>query len=538
VESGAPAAPTAAVNVSVVLRTYNHAPWIAQAIESVLLQRAGFAFELIVAEDCSTDGTRAIVERYAARHPDVIRPLLPERNLGHGEILRRALAAVTGRHVAYLDGDDYWTSTAKLARQVEFLERNPECPSCFHDVSLIYDDAGVPSGALTPHFAEERFGLEQILMECFIPAPAMMFRREVAEQLPAWVFESAWIDWLIHIRAAQSGPIGYLPEALAAYRVHRGGMFSALDRVSQLEEDLRFYPRLLAELPHQRELIERCLANRHAQLAIERLGVSFDSCVVLVDPSRQFRPYFNGRHARSLPRRDGREVTELEAIREAARELGEVVGDYGAHACHSARQSGCYVVVPRDAARWVAEQASLSAYLARNARVAHENAWAIVHALEPLTDVGAVASGPGGLRRIDVAMLLGASGDPAGFLDAPRSGDRMPAHAVTIAGWIVGHGGTAESIDFEVDGEVVWRAPVSRARGDVLDAFPGVAVANCGFQTTLNVHEIPPDAVTVLLAVFADGTRVPLAELRFARADSTVEAVEVEQSAAGAAEEA
>jgi glycosyltransferase involved in cell wall biosynthesis len=518
-DSGAAVTQAAAAEVSVVLRTYNHAPWIAQAIESVLLQRAGFGFELIVAEDCSTDGTRAIVERYAAHHPDVIRPLLPERNVGHGEILRLALAAAGGRYVAYLDGDDYWTSPAKLARQVEFLERNPECPSCFHDVSLIYDEAGVPSGTLSPRLGEERFGLEQILMECFIPAPAMMFRREVAEQLPAWVFESAWIDWLIHIRAAQSGPIGYLPEALAAYRVHSGGMFSALDRVSQLEEDLRFYPKLLSELPHERGLIERCLAYRHAQLAIERLGVSFDSCVVLVDPSRQLRPYFNGRHARSLPRRDGREVTELEAIRAAARELPPTVGDYlgPAHPC--ARESGCYVVVPRDAVPWVAEQDELSAYLAHRARVACEDDWVTVYALEPLAD----ACAPGGLRRVEVSMLVAAAGELAGFLDTPRTSELAPAHAIAVGGWVVGHGGTAELIDFEVDGEILWRAPVNRRRGDVAEAFPALTVADCGFQTTLNAQEIPAGAVTTLLAAFADGERVPLAELRFAQVADAAE---------------
>ncbi|HWD10245.1 MAG TPA: glycosyltransferase [Solirubrobacteraceae bacterium] len=500
--------------VSVVLRTYNHAAWIAQAIESVLLQRVPFAFELIVAEDCSSDGTRAIVEGYAARHPDVIRPLLPERNVGHGEMFRRGLEAAGGRYIAYLDGDDYWTSTAKLARQVEFLEREPACPSCFHDVSLIYDDAGVPSGAVTPHLAEQRVSLEQILMECFIPAPAMLFRSEVAARLPGWVFESAWIDWLIHIRGAESGPIGYLPEVLAAYRVHRGGMFSALDRVSQLEEDVRFYPRLMAELPRERDLIERCLANRHAQLAVERLGVSFDSCVVLVDPSHQFRPYFNGRHARNLPRRAGREVTELEVIREAARDLPVAVEDYGAHTSPSARQSGCYVVVPRDAERWVAEHTQLGSYLACHGRIAYENAWVTVHALQPLAEVG-MASGAGGLRRVDVSMLLDWRGDPAGFLDAPRSGELMPAHAATVAGWIVGRGGTAELIDFEIDGAIVWRAPVQRRRSDVAAAFPDLAVADCGFQTTLNAVEIPAGAVTTLLAVFADGARIALAELRF-----------------------
>jgi hypothetical protein len=299
--------------VSVAMRTFQHAHFVAQAIESVLIQEAPFEVEIVIGEDCSEDGTREIVERYADRFPDRIRALLPPENLGHGEILRQVLEATRGRYVAYLDGDDYWTSPRKLQRQVECLEAQEESSSCFHDASLV-NGAGIPSGLTTPSLADPSFGLEDILVECFVPSPTVMFRREILAVLPDWAFESAWIDWLIHIRSAQRGPIAYIPEPLAAYRVHDGGMFSSLDRISQIEEDLRFYGQLLPEMPGQAGQIERCMRYRAAQGAIERLGVPFSACVVLVDPQRGLKPYFNGRHARNLPRRDGREVTELEAI--------------------------------------------------------------------------------------------------------------------------------------------------------------------------------------------------------------------------------
>lgn len=499
--------------VSVVLRTYDHEPFVAQAIESVLVQRAEFPFELVIGEDCSTDGTREIVRGYAERHPDLITAVLPERNLGHGEIFRRALAATSGEYIAYLDGDDYWTSAAKLARQAEFLDRNPECASCFHDVSLIYDRAGMPSGAVTPGFGDARFTLEQIVMECFVPAPSMMFRGAVAAGLRPWVFDSVWIDWMIHIRAAESGPIGYLPEPLAAYRVHQGGMFTAMDRLSQLEQDVDFYARLLPELPRQGELIRRCQEYRQAQLAIERLGVPFEACVVLVDPRRELRPYFNGRHARNLPRRDGVEVTELEAIREAARELSPAVRDYGTYAQAPQGGAGCYVVVPAAAGEWLEGRSHLRAYLEREGKVAWADEWAVVHELEPRTEQGASA-GPRGTRRVEVEMLQAARGVPACFLDAPAPEALLPAHAVTVAGWVVGATGPADSIEFELGGEVIWRAPVQLERPDVVAAFPRLAVGRPGFQTTLNTRQVPTGGVVTAFAVFADGPRLPLAELR------------------------
>lgn len=501
--------------VSVVLRTFDHEPFVAQAIESVLIQRAGFPFELVIAEDCSTDGTRAIVRDYAERHPQLIEAVLPERNVGHGEIFRLALERARAPFVAYLDGDDYWTSTTKLSLQVDFLERHRECASCFHDVSLIYDEAGLPSGTVSPRLGEGMFTLEQILMECFVPAPSMMFRREIGNELPRWVFESAWIDWLIHIEAAQRGPLGYLPEALAVYRVHQGGMFSALDRITQLEEDVRFYARLLSELPRQRELIERCLAFRHAQLAIERLDVPFDSCVVLVDPRRELRPYFNGRHARNLPRRTGLEVTELEAIRDAACELPPAIGDYGTQIRVSAGSRSCYVVVPRGSAGWLEERPQLASYLGLHAEVVWEDDWAAVYELGQPADRGG-EKGSRGDRRVDLKMLETPSGLPAAHLDAPASGDLQPAHAVAVVGWAVAAVGPAVAIEFELDGEVFWRAPVNRERPDVAAAFPEVENGHFGFQTTLNAQEIPVESPATAVAVFVDGSRSPFAELRFA----------------------
>jgi Glycosyl transferase family 2 len=500
--------------VSVVLRTYDHAPFIAQAIESVLIQQAPFPFELVIGEDCSTDGTRELVRSYAERNPEVVRAVLPEQNLGHGEILRRALEATGGRFIAYLDGDDYWTSPAKLRRQVDYLENDPGCPSCFHDVSLVYDTVGMPSGSVSPGLAETRFALDDVVAECFVPAPSMLFRREVAAALPDWSYDSAWIDWLIHIRAAERGPLGYIPEPMAAYRVHDAGMFSGLDRVSQLEEDLRFYERLLAELPAQHDLIKRCMQYRRCQLAVERLGVPFDACMVLVDSRRELRPYFNGRHARNIPRRDGREVTELETIRRAAAHLTPAVRDYGKPADTGDGGSGCYVVVPASAGEWLERRQGLRDYLRARGRRAWEDASVTVHELPPLADDG--EAGSRATRRVEIDAERQLPEEIAGAnLEAPAAGASLPAHSIALSGWILGRETPVVAIELSHAGELLWRAPVNLRRTDIEKGFPHLSVDSPGFSTTLNAAELADGADADAVAVLADGRRLPFARLRF-----------------------
>jgi hypothetical protein len=498
--------------VSVVLRTYQHAQFIAQAIESVLIQRAPFPFEIVIGEDCSSDGTREIVRDYAERHPELVRALLPERNLGHGQILLRTIEAARGRYLAYLDGDDYWTSPDKLRRQVDYLEANPDCQSCFHDVSLVYDAAGMPSGSVSPGFAEARLDLADIVGECFVPAPSMLFRKVVADNLPAWAFESAWIDWVIHIRAAELGPLGYIPEPMAAYRVHEGGMFSALGRVGQLEEDLRFYKRLLAEMPAQAELIERCMQYRRSQLAIERLGVPFDACVVLADPRRELRPYFNGRHTRSLPRRDGHEVTELEAIRRAAADLPPAVRDYGQATDADRGAPSCFLVVPASAFEWLRGRPLLREFLDAEGSQVWEDSFVAIYELSPRS--GGEARDPRSMRSVEVVMLpLPAELRGANF-ESPAAEASLPAHAVFLGGWILGREETVSAVELTLGDELVLRVPLSQRRPDIERAFPEQAIGPTGFRTTLNAIELPERAELTAVAAFEQGGRVPFAQLR------------------------
>jgi glycosyltransferase involved in cell wall biosynthesis len=111
--------------VSVWMTTYNHEPYITRSIEGVLMQETDFPTELVVGEDCSTDRTCEIVMEYQKRHPDTIRVITSDRNVGLFENDRRVNRALRGKYVAFCEGDDYWVHPRKLQMQVDIMEADP-----------------------------------------------------------------------------------------------------------------------------------------------------------------------------------------------------------------------------------------------------------------------------------------------------------------------------------------------------------------------------------------------------------------------------
>ena len=136
--------PRPRISVSVI--TYNHAAYIAQALDSALAQRTTFDYEIVIADDCSNDGTREIVARYGRRYPDRIRVLLPDRHRGFVRNALRLSHAWRGEYVAMLDGDDYWIDTRKLQLQADLLEAHPDAFVCGARAYIWKDGEPQPSG--------------------------------------------------------------------------------------------------------------------------------------------------------------------------------------------------------------------------------------------------------------------------------------------------------------------------------------------------------------------------------------------------------
>jgi glycosyltransferase involved in cell wall biosynthesis len=221
------------MKVSVPMLTFEHEPYIATAIESVLEQDLGRDVELVIGEDCSRDRTRAIAEGYAARHPGRVRLLPSERRLGAMANWLRVLAECRGEYVAMLDGDDCFLSPHKLSRQVEMLERAPDLELCLHVCREVYEDGSRPPHDATGQRIKPRYGLADLLRGPIANSSTLLCRRRVLDELPDGFVEAPVGDWALQLLSARHGDIGFIDEVMSLHRNHAGGIFAGCDRARQ-----------------------------------------------------------------------------------------------------------------------------------------------------------------------------------------------------------------------------------------------------------------------------------------------------------------
>ena len=234
-----------APEVSVVLATYNHARYIENAIESVRSQQTGRPFELIISEDASTDGTRAIVEATARRDPRV-RLCLSPSNLRSNEVIARGIRAARGRYICLLDGDDHWIVSDKLERQAAFLDQNVNASACFHNALIVCGEAEEPGNhRWTPGAQATRTNGSDIWRGNPFATSAGMMRRAALSSLGDWYADFFPItDWPLYILCAEQGELCFIDEPVAAYRLHDGGLFSSLPGRQKLDMTASFYRRM------------------------------------------------------------------------------------------------------------------------------------------------------------------------------------------------------------------------------------------------------------------------------------------------------
>ena len=250
--------------VSVCMITYNHEDFIAQAIDSALIQKTSFDYEIVIGEDNSSDRTGEICKAYHENYPEKIKLRSHNENIGMMPNFINTLKSCTSKYIALLEGDDFWTDPEKLQKQVDFLEAHPEYAICFTNSNLLYEDDPSKQSLFIKKKLKSTLALSDILKGNFIPTQSCVFRNQHFQDYPGWFYNALPGDWFLHIFNAHFGLLKYMDEVMSTYRIHKGGVYSGEPKISNFEKTISSLNSYYEEVEIKyRGIIRRNLSKRY-----------------------------------------------------------------------------------------------------------------------------------------------------------------------------------------------------------------------------------------------------------------------------------
>lgn len=225
-----------AIKLSIIIQTYNHEKYIAQALESVLMQKVDFDYELIVCEDCSTDRTRDIILQYADKFKN-IKLCFNKKNYGvlFTFMMSKYNCAAT-EYIAIFEGDDYWTDSNKLQQQVYFLDKNEGFVGCAHDTEMFYEKEQRRVRMNEDKIVKPVNALSDIIGGKFYShTSSYVWRNIFKEGYPKEMCYNQTLmgDWFLSMLYAKNGKIKYIDKVMSCYRLTGNGLWSKLSEQQQ-----------------------------------------------------------------------------------------------------------------------------------------------------------------------------------------------------------------------------------------------------------------------------------------------------------------
>ncbi len=218
------------VLVSIICTAYNHEKYIKDALEGFVMQKTDFAFEALVHDDASTDGTADIIREYAEKYPHIIKPILQTENQ-HSKKIRITsdivLPKAKGKYIAFCEGDDFWTDENKLQRQIDFLENNDGYIACAHN-TIVHDCSGTSQDELMSLREDEHdVEFEDVIwgLRHAYHTSALVVKREYLKNFPEFyniAVKYGFGDFPRAIWYTIIGKTRFLPYTMSTYRLMSG----------------------------------------------------------------------------------------------------------------------------------------------------------------------------------------------------------------------------------------------------------------------------------------------------------------------------
>jgi glycosyltransferase involved in cell wall biosynthesis len=263
--------------VSVVSPTYNQEKYIRETLDGFINQKTDFNFEIIVADDCSTDDTPQIIEEYAKAYPGIVKPIIRKKNIGVAANFSGALKATRGKYIALCEGDDYWTDPEKLQLQVDFLDNNSDYALCFHPVKVIFENDEQESYIYPDPKRGSEFTIERLLKTNYIQTNSVIYRRQSHVTIPEGIVP---VDWYLHLYHARFGKIGFIDRTMSVYRRHASGIWWD----SHSDKDKFWKKNGLAHLAMYEAVLRLFDDKQHYQtIVFEPISQAFNALVEIAD---------------------------------------------------------------------------------------------------------------------------------------------------------------------------------------------------------------------------------------------------------------
>lgn len=304
------------VKVSVLTTTYNHAPYIAEALDSFLMQQTDFPFEVIVHDDASTDGTADIIREYAKKYPDIIRPIFQKENQyskgKYGYSFMEPL--IRGEYIAQCEGDDYWCDEFKLQKQADYLDKHPECSYCFCNSYKVDLNSKILEKVSPVDFSRILSSREMISKpEIYLSTAGIMYRSKDSMEFPLEMMAGEAGDIPLRNFLMLRGNAYGFADYMACYRVMVPGSWSdryAYDAIFNPQKfleknavylqyyhrfdaytDGRFHQELLPNI-QRREFVEHCIKAEWKELKKPVYKKYFDELTKKQKAGLFFKCYF------------------------------------------------------------------------------------------------------------------------------------------------------------------------------------------------------------------------------------------------------
>ncbi len=238
------------MKLSVILPIYNEEKTIAFALESIIYQRVNFEYEIIVCDDCSTDGTAAIVKEYQKSFP-FIKYYKNEKNLGNAKTFYNALKIASGKYFQVLDGDDFFSNWHKLQKAVDFLDNNPDYCAVAHESIYLLPENKIDSSFLKFDGDKvHKYSYDKIF-NFYYHTSSFMFKNIFKNNLYDFVKEDYFRGDTIRLQtiiAITNEKVKYFNDYSSVYNFNNKGIWSSLNKKEQLNLEIDFTSKRIANI--------------------------------------------------------------------------------------------------------------------------------------------------------------------------------------------------------------------------------------------------------------------------------------------------